>query len=133
MVIAARCPTAAPKDIITNWNDSLATPDTIRALDAENEVKHKEVNVFIDATRPIANSSQHWHKITEWVVNPDSNSNEAGNIMLLQLPPTYEVSLFLLLIIFAKLLHRNLAAKLSLRTPKRLPNAVRVFSSRRLS
>ncbi|KAJ7922592.1 hypothetical protein B0H13DRAFT_2317259 [Mycena leptocephala] len=42
MVIAARSPTAAPEEIVKNWNDSLATADGVRAVDADNEAKNKE-------------------------------------------------------------------------------------------
>ncbi|KAJ7236708.1 hypothetical protein C8J57DRAFT_1530000 [Mycena rebaudengoi] len=103
MVIAARSPTAAPEEIVRNWNDSLATVDGVRGVDADDE----------------ANNNEKFHKITEWVVNADSNSTEPGNLMILRLPPTYEVNYFLLLISAQATPKRRARVVKSTATPKK--------------
>jgi hypothetical protein len=52
MVIAARSPTAAPEEIVRNWNDSLATVDGVRGVDADDEANNNEVVVFIQLAGP---------------------------------------------------------------------------------
>ncbi|KAJ7239736.1 hypothetical protein C8J57DRAFT_1528079 [Mycena rebaudengoi] len=103
MVIAARSPTAAPEEIVRNWNDSLATVDGVRGVDADDE----------------ANNNEKFHKITEWVVNADSNSTEPGNLIILRLPPTYEVNYFLLLISAQATPKRRARVVKSTATPKK--------------
>ncbi|KAJ7147463.1 hypothetical protein C8R43DRAFT_1129700 [Mycena crocata] len=74
MTIAARCPSAAPKELQTIFKDILATADQVRAEDSEAEDNNKE----------------RFSTLTEWVGRSDGNLAEAGNIMMLHLPPTYE-------------------------------------------
>ncbi|KAJ7240097.1 hypothetical protein C8J57DRAFT_1527826 [Mycena rebaudengoi] len=94
---------SAPEEIVRNWNDSLATVDGVRGVDADDE----------------ANNNEKFHKITEWVVNADSNSTEPGNLMILRLPPTYEVNYFLLLISAQATPKRRARVVKSTATPKK--------------
>lgn len=46
MIIAARCPTGAPKELEDIFRDTLATADQVRAEDAEEEQENNEVLLF---------------------------------------------------------------------------------------
>ncbi|KAJ6453628.1 hypothetical protein DFH09DRAFT_42866 [Mycena vulgaris] len=74
MVIAARCPTGAPRDLTAAFGDFLAVADKVRGDDYTEE----------EAT------GEKFSNIVEWVVRSDGHPTEPGDIMLLRLPPTYE-------------------------------------------
>ncbi|KAJ7692714.1 hypothetical protein B0H17DRAFT_1179231 [Mycena rosella] len=74
MIIAARCTTGAPKELADMFGDLLAVADKVH----EDDISKEQANC------------ETFSNIVEWVVRPDGNLTEPGNIMLLQLPPVYE-------------------------------------------
>ncbi|KAJ7099916.1 hypothetical protein B0H15DRAFT_796657 [Mycena belliarum] len=73
MVIAARCPSGAPKKLADAFQDFMAVLDTIRSDDQDEETKKREN-----------------FQVTEWANRSDGDLLKPYDIMILRLLPTYE-------------------------------------------
>ncbi|KAJ7730822.1 hypothetical protein B0H14DRAFT_3517988 [Mycena olivaceomarginata] len=95
MIIAARCPTGALPELQVLFRDFLGTVDAVRGADIADEEKGKDV-IF--------------GTITEWLSRSDGNPSLPNDILLLRLPPTYELKNLLLLLLARKNIKSTAAA-----------------------
>jgi hypothetical protein len=94
MIIAVRFPTGAPPELQVLFRDFLGTADAVRKVDIADEEKRKDVvclTIFLVSQR-----LQIFGTITEWLSRSDGNQSLPNVMLLLCLPPTYEVELIAL-------------------------------------
>lgn len=89
MIIAARCPTGAPPEIVEAWTNFMAAINGVRQRDAEREGRCVAMSASNSSTQLTTFFSKRY-EVVEWASRSDGALDKPYDIMQLRLAPTYE-------------------------------------------